>query len=311
MPFCFTKDKPIAHDLGRIVQIKLLICCKKKSAVMDDLETDYSYNVLKRAIHEIDQAENALTLSELSKRMGMSSAHFQRLFSKWVGISPKKYQQYLMLEHSKELLQNHHSTLATAQEVGLSGAGRLHDLFVGWEAMSPGEFARQGEAITVGYCWRDSAFGEALVMATDRGICGIAFSAETGREKTLQDMVDRWSKAHFEANSDKAHRLAKDVFEAWKPAHLHLIGAPFQIKVWEALMRIPSGQVTTYSDIATAVGKPKATRAVGTAIGKNPISWIIPCHRALRKSGSLGGYHWGLPIKRTMLAFEAARRDAE
>ena len=311
MPLCFTKDKPLAQDSGRIASIKLLVCSKKKSTVMDDLETNYSYNLLKRAIDEIDQAERALSLSELSTRMGMSSAHFQRLFSKWVGISPKKYQQYLMLEHSKELLQNHHSTLATTQKVGLSGAGRLHDLFVRWEAMSPGEFSRQGDAIKIGYCWRDSAFGEALVMATERGICGIAFSSETGRENTLQDMVNRWPKAHFEANSDKANRLAKDIFEASKAAPLHMIGAPFQINVWEALMRIPSGHVTTYSDIATAIGNPNATRAVGTAIGKNPISWIIPCHRALRKSGALGGYHWGLPIKRIMLAFEAARRDAE
>jgi AraC family transcriptional regulator of adaptative response/methylated-DNA-[protein]-cysteine methyltransferase len=278
---------------------------------MDHLETDYSYNVLKRALDEIDQAERALSLSELSTRMGMSSAHFQRLFSKWVGISPKKYQQYLMLEYSKELLKNHHSTLATAQEVGLSGAGRLHDLFVGWEAMSPGEFARQGNTIEIGYCWRDSAFGEALVMATDRGICGIAFSAETGRDRTLMDMTNRWPKAHFEANSEKAIRWAEDIFERSTVAPLHLTGAPFQIKVWEALMRIPSGHVTTYSDIAKAIGNPKATRAVGTAIGKNPISWIIPCHRALRKSGELGGYHWGLPIKRTMLAFESARRDVE
>lgn len=278
---------------------------------MIDLETDYSYNVLKRAIHEIDQSENALSLSELSTRMGMSSAHFQRLFSKWVGISPKKYQQYLMLEYSKELLKNHHSILVTAQQVGLSSTGRLRDLFVGWKAMSPGEFARKGNAIKIGYSWRDSPFGEALVMVTDRGICGIAFSAESGRKKTLEDMANRWPKAHFEADSDKANRLAKDVFEASKAAPLHLIGAPFQIKVWEALMQIPSGQVTTYSDIANAIGNPKATRAVGTAIGKNPISWIIPCHRALRKSGALGGYHWGLSVKRTMLAFEAARRDAE
>ena len=278
---------------------------------MDDLETDYSYQVLKRVIYEIDEAENALSLSELSTRMGMSRAHFQRLFSKWVGISPKKYQQYLMLRHSKELLKKHQSVLATAQEVGFSSASRLHDLFVGWEAMSPGEFARKGDTIKIEYCWHNSPFGEALVMTTNRGICGIAFSAEIGRKKTLQDMVNRWPKAHFEAGSDRANQLTKDVFEASKASQLHLIGAPFQIKVWEALMQIPSGQVTTYSDIANAIGNPKASRAVGTAIGKNPISWIIPCHRVLSKSGALGGYHWGLHVKRIMLAFEAARRDAK
>lgn len=278
---------------------------------MDNSETNHSYNILKRAIQEIDQAEKALSLSELSTRMGMSSAHFQHLFSKWVGLSPKKYQQYLMLEYSKELLQNHHSTIATAQEVGLSGTGRLQDLFVGWEAMGPDEFARQDNEIKIGYCWQASPFGEALVMVTDRGICGIAFSAENGRKEALQNMFKRWPKTYFEPHSDKANQLAQDVFKASKAAPLHLIGTPFQIKVWAALMQIPPGQVTTYSDIANAVGNHKATRAVGTAIGKNPISWIIPCHRALRKSGELGGYHWGLPVKRTMLAYEAARRDAK
>jgi len=278
---------------------------------MDYSEANHSYNFLKIALSEVDQAERTLSLSELSARMGMSSTHFQRVFSKWAGISPRKYQQYLTFEHSNELLQNHHSNLKAAQEVGLSGTGRLHDLLVRWEAMETDEFAKQGHIVKIGYCWCNSPFGEALVMAMERGICGIAFSAENGRENTLQDMITRWPKAQFETNSNKVAHWAKSVFESSKTTQLQLIGAPFQIKVWEALMQIPSGHVATYSDVANAIGKPNAARAVGTAIGKNPISWIIPCHRALRKSGALGGYHWGLTIKRTMLAFEAARRDAE
>ncbi|MGC1503364.1 MAG: bifunctional helix-turn-helix domain-containing protein/methylated-DNA--[protein]-cysteine S-methyltransferase [Sulfitobacter sp.] len=273
----------------------------------------YHYKVMRRAIDLLDGAEETLTLEQVAEAMGMSAAHFQRLFSRWVGVSPKRYQQYLMLGQAKEMLRRRATTLEAAHEVGLSGTGRLHDMFLRWEAMSPGEFARAGAGLTIRWGWFDSPFGVALVMGTEKGICGLALVAEMGEEAAMQDLVTRWPKAEFVEDADMLRPWVLTAFGASggapDKAPVYLIGAPFQIKVWEALLRVPSGHVTTYSDIATSIGNPKAARAVGTAVGRNPVSWLIPCHRALRKSGALGGYHWGLPVKRAMLAFEAARAE--
>ncbi len=273
-------------------------------------EQSYHYGVMRRAIELIDRQEGDLSLEDLATRMDMSPAHFQRLFSAWVGVSPKRYQQYLRLGHARALLRERFSTLDTAHAVGLSGSGRLHDLFLRWEAMSPGEYARRGDGLTVRWGWFDSPFGPALVMGTDKGICGIAFAAETGAEAAMADMRARWPRAGFVEDPAALRPLVDAAFEQKGETALHMIGAPLQIKVWEALLRIPSGQVSTYSEIARAAGNPRAVRAVGTAIGRNPVSWLIPCHRALRKSGALGGYHWGLPVKRAMLAYESARADS-
>ncbi len=274
-------------------------------------ERGYHYNVMRRAIELIDQGGENLSLEELARQMDMSPAHFQRLFSRWTGVSPKRYQQYLTLGHAKALLHERFTTLETAHNVGLSGSGRLHDLFLKWESMSPGEYARKGEGLTIHWGWFETPFGPALVMGTDKGICGIAFTSETGEDAAMEDMVSRWPKAEFLENSGRLHPWVQSAFGAERSeTPLHLIGSPLQIKVWEALMHIPSGQVTTYSEIAQRVGSPQAVRAVGTAVGRNPVSWLIPCHRALRKSGGLGGYHWGLPVKRAMLAYEAAQAEA-
>ena len=272
-------------------------------------ETTYHYQVMRRAIEVIDAAGPSLTLNDLADQMGMSPAHFQRLFSQWVGVSPKRYQQYLTLDHAKSLLRNNMTTLEVSHEVGLSGNGRLHDLFLRWEAMSPGEYARAGRDLTIRWGWFDSPIGEALIMGTDKGICGLAFGAETGRDLAMQDMTSRWPNATFVQDVEVLSPLVTAAFDPKGETSLHLIGAPFQINVWEALLRIPSGNVTTYSEIAQSIGNPKAVRAVGTAVGRNPVSWLIPCHRALRKSGGLGGYHWGLPVKRALLAYESARAD--
>ena len=276
---------------------------------MNDMSQSYHYGVMRRAIEVIDSADGAdLSLDQIAAQMGMSPAHFQRIFSRWVGVSPKKYQQYLALGHAKALLKDRFTTLATADAVGLSGSSRLHDLFLTWEAMSPGEYAARGRGLTVRWGWFDGHFGEMIVAATDKGICGIGFTQEFGRDWALADMRARWPKADFvEDHAALAGQVAAIL--GGEAASLHMIGAPFQIKVWEALLRIPSGQVTTYSEIATAIGSPRAVRAVGSAVGRNPVSWLIPCHRALLKSGGLGGYHWGLPVKRALLAYESARAD--
>lgn len=272
-------------------------------------EDAYHYGVMRRALDLIDAGGDNLSLDDLAAQMGMSPAHFQRLFSRWVGVSPKRYQQYLKLGHAKTLLRDRFTTLAVSDAVGLSGSGRLHDLFLRWEAMSPGEYARQGEGVTIFWGWFDSPFGLSLVMGTDRGICGLAFAAETGTDAAMQDMLSRWPRAKFVEDPMVLRPWVLAAYAHKGETALHLIGSPLQIKVWEALLAIPSGHVSTYSEIAQAVGKPKAVRAVGTAVGRNPISWLIPCHRALRKSGALGGYHWGLPVKRALLAYEAARED--
>ncbi|MEW2912201.1 bifunctional helix-turn-helix domain-containing protein/methylated-DNA--[protein]-cysteine S-methyltransferase [Leisingera sp. JC11] len=272
-------------------------------------ENSYHYGVMRRAIELIDDGGEDLTLEQLAARMDMSPAHFQRLFSAWVGVSPKRYQQYLRLGHAKALLRERFTTLEASHAVGLSGSGRLHDLFLRWEAMSPGEYARRGDGLRIFWGWFDSPFGLALVMGTEKGICGLGFAAETGAEAAMEDMRSRWPQAEFVEDAEVLRPLAEAAFAQKGETALHMIGAPLQIKVWEALLRIPSGHVTTYSELAQAIGVPKAVRAVGTAVGRNPVSWLIPCHRALRKSGALGGYHWGLPVKRAMLAYEAARDD--
>ncbi|WP_292289049.1 bifunctional helix-turn-helix domain-containing protein/methylated-DNA--[protein]-cysteine S-methyltransferase [Marivita sp.] len=273
----------------------------------------YHFNVMRRALDVIDQAGPSVTLDELAAQMNMSPAHFQRVFSRWVGVSPKRYQQYLTLGHAKALLSERFTTLAAAHASGLSGSGRLHDLFIRWEAMSPGEFARKGDGLTIYWGWFDSPFGPALVMGTDKGLCGIGFASETGTANAWQDLVGRWPNAVYVEDADRLRPWVDSAFGAGEVSHetpLFMIGAPFQIKVWEALMQIPSGHVTTYSEIADYIGHPKAVRAVGTAVGRNPVSYLIPCHRALRKSGGLGGYHWGLPVKRSILAWESARVEA-
>ncbi|WP_111429878.1 bifunctional helix-turn-helix domain-containing protein/methylated-DNA--[protein]-cysteine S-methyltransferase [Rhodobacteraceae bacterium DSL-40] len=270
----------------------------------------YHYGVMTRALAQMDaHAPEQLSLEALAAGVGMSAAHFQRVFSQWVGVSPKRYQQYLALDHAKRLLAERHSVLATAHAAGLSGSGRLHDLFLRWEAMSPGEYARAGDGLEIAWGQFETPFGPALAMGTARGLCGLAFSAETGEAAAMADMRARWPKAGFREDRARLAPWVAAAFGDGGETRIHMIGAPFQIKVWEALLQVPSGHVTTYSDIATAIGRPRAVRAVGTAVGRNPVSWLIPCHRALRKSGGLGGYHWGLGVKRAMLAWESARLE--
>jgi AraC family transcriptional regulator of adaptative response/methylated-DNA-[protein]-cysteine methyltransferase len=270
----------------------------------------YHYSVIARAIDHIQETQNQQPkLEQVASAVGLSPAHFQRVFSQWAGVSPKKYQQYLSLDLAKSMLRDHFTVLDTTHETGLSSTGRLHDMFLTWEAMSPGEYAARGAGLTINYGWHDSPFGKMLIMATTRGICGLAFADDCGPDAAMADMTSRWPNAKFTENPAITAPLAAAIAGNGEPANIHMIGAPFQIKVWEALMQIPSGTVTTYSEIANHIGNPRAVRAVGTAVGKNPVSWLIPCHRALRKSGGLGGYHWGLPVKRAMLMREALRKS--
>lgn len=271
----------------------------------------YHYQIIARALTYIEDTATAHpSLDSIARAVDLSPAHFQRVFTQWVGVSPKKYQQYLALDHAKTLLQDHHTHLETAHELGLSGTSRLHDLFLNWEAMTPGDYARRGAGLVIRWGWVDTPFGRAIVMITDRGICGMGFEDQMGADTAFKDMQMRWPLASFVPDTDAITTVARPFQQMKGRISLHLIGAPLQIKVWQALLAVPTGQITTYSDIATFIDNPRAVRAVGTAVGRNPISWLIPCHRALRKSGELGGYHWGLPVKRALLAWESARRDS-
>jgi AraC family transcriptional regulator of adaptative response/methylated-DNA-[protein]-cysteine methyltransferase len=275
----------------------------------------FHYDLMAAALRYIEaRRDRQPSLEEVAAAIGLSPAHFQRVFSQWVGVSPKRYLQHLTLGHAKRLLDDRFTVLDATYDSGLSAPSRLHDLFLRWEAMTPGEYARKGAGLTISWGWFDSPFGEVLAMGTDRGLCGMAFAAELGRERTLADMRGRWPAAVFREFTDHARGGALGNWVAGAFGNgdvaLHLIGAPFQIKVWEALLAIPSGYVTTYSEIARSIGNAGAARAVGSAVGRNPISWLIPCHRALRRDGELGGYHWGLPLKRAMLAYESARLES-
>ncbi|MEM9147833.1 MAG: bifunctional helix-turn-helix domain-containing protein/methylated-DNA--[protein]-cysteine S-methyltransferase [Pseudomonadota bacterium] len=277
-------------------------------------ETDaFTYELIAAALAYLEEHRGRQPgLEEVAAVIGLSPAHFQRLFSRWVGVSPKRYLQYLTLDHARQLLAERFTVLDTALETGLSGPSRLHDLFVRWEAMTPGDYARGGGGLRVARGWFDSPFGEVLAMGTERGLCGLAFAANTGREGAEADLRSRWPEAEIYDDRALLAPWVDGAFGRGGGAEIRLapMGGPFQIKVWEALMAIPSGHVTTYSEIARAIGHPKAMRAVGSAVGRNPISFLIPCHRAMRRDGGLGGYHWGLPVKRAILAWEAARRDA-
>ncbi|MFD2173949.1 methylated-DNA--[protein]-cysteine S-methyltransferase [Rhodobacter lacus] len=282
------------------------------------LEERYHYRVIARAIAEIDAAEAEaraagrpvqISLTDLSARLGLSPAHFQRLFTAWAGVSPKRYTQYLSLSLARELLMERLPLDTVADAAGLSAPSRLHDLMLRWEAMTPGEFATGAAGLTIHWGQFDTPFGPALAFATARGLCGLAFTAEMGFAAAFADMARRWPGA---ALCEDNERLAPHVSAAFsgRGATLAPIGAPFQLKVWEALLAIPPGSATSYGTLAARLGTPAAARAVGTAVGRNPVALLIPCHRVLRQSGALGGYHWGLGIKRAILAREAIRRDA-
>ncbi len=276
---------------------------------MNNCSDAYHYRVIARAIDLIERSGgNQMSLDTLAAAMGMSASHFQRVFSQWAGISPKRYQQFIVLDRAKSLLRENETMLGAANSLGMSSSSRLYDLFIRWEAMTPGEFAQNGFGLTIRHAWLDSPFGDMLALCTERGICGLAFAAECGRDSAFRNMASRWPKASFVEDRAFACSWIDAVLDQRGDTRLLLSGTPFQIKVWEALLSIPEGRVATYSGIARSTGNAHASRAAGSAIGRNPVSWLIPCHRVIRKSGSLGGYEWGLAVKKSILAWESARR---
>jgi len=277
---------------------------------------------LSQASDDYDRIEKALKfieknfssqpgLKEIADHIGLSEYHFQRLFSRWVGISPKRFLQFLTKEYAKQLLEGSANLLDVTYEAGLSSPGRLHDLFVNCEAVTPGEYKSKGEGLTITYGFHPSPFGECLLATTDRGICGFFFVKNRDRKDPLSELRFFWKEADIVEDPHASRELVERIFnpsfaDFSAPLHLILNGTNFQIKVWEALIKIPFGAVVSYEDVAIQVGIPGATRAVGSAVGKNPISFIIPCHRVIRKTADFGNYGGGKTRKKAILGWEAA-----
>jgi len=280
------------------------------------LQANDDYQRIEKAIKFIElNFPSQPGLKEIATQVGLSEYHFQRIFSRWVGISPKRFLQFLTKEYAKELLDGSSNLLDVTYEAGLSSPGRLHDLFVTCEAVTPGEYKSKGKGITITYGYHPSPFGECMLATTERGICGFYFVQNGDRSRVLSELNHTWKNANLIEDPDSSQTLVQKVFNPSltgepEPLHLILNGTNFQIKVWEALVKIPFGAVVSYEDVAVHVGQPKATRAVGSAVGKNPISFIIPCHRVIRKTAEFGNYGGGTARKKALLGWEASRLSA-
>ena len=271
------------------------------------------YDSVRRAIAFISEHwRTQPTIEAMADAAAVTPDELHHLFRRWAGLTPKAFMQALTLDHAKNLLRDSASVLDAALDSGLSGPGRLHDLFVTHEAMSPGEWKTGGGGMTLRYGFHPSPFGTAIVIATDRGLAGLAF-ADPGDEQTaFADMKRRWPNATYVEDTDGTTAFAQRVFDTrlWRadqPLRVVLIGTDFEVRVWETLLKIPMGRAVSYSDIACNINSPKASRAVGAAVGRNPVSFVVPCHRALGKSGALTGYHWGITRKQAMLGWEAGQ----
>jgi AraC family transcriptional regulator of adaptative response/methylated-DNA-[protein]-cysteine methyltransferase len=274
------------------------------------------YDIVRRAIAHIrGNWRSQPEIETIARASGVSATDLHHLFRRWCGLTPKAFLQALTLSYARDLLRSSASVLDTAYEVGLSGPGRLHDLFVTHEAMSPGEWKAGGEGLTISYGFHPCPFGTALVMITPRGLAGLAL-ADAGKERSaLKDMRSRWPHAKYVEDFAATAPTARRIFDPaqWRPEQplrVVLIGTDFEVRVWEKLLTIPMGKLATYSDLAASAGSPKAARAVGAAVGKNPICFVVPCHRVIGKNGDITGYHWGLTRKRAMLGWEAGMAGA-
>ena len=269
------------------------------------------YDRIVKAIEYIkENFKQQPSLDDIAAAVHLSPFHFQRLFSEWAGVSPKKFVQYLSLEYAKGLLKNGNASLMeAAHETGLSGSSRLHDLFVNIECMTPGEFKNGGEALRINYCFAESPFGKVIIASTSKGVCWVAF--EEDEVLAFSNLKKSFTNSSYTQMVNKFQQDALFIFEKdWSrldEIKLHLNGTPFQLKVWECLLKIPMGGLTTYGHIAKEIGNPKASRAVGTAVGSNPVAFLIPCHRVIQSSGQIGGYMWGSTRKSAIIGWEAAR----
>jgi AraC family transcriptional regulator of adaptative response/methylated-DNA-[protein]-cysteine methyltransferase len=271
---------------------------------------DSDYKRIESAIRFILKHKNEQpALDEIAKAVGLSEFHFQRLFRRWAGVSPKSFLQYLTITHAKSLLLKKRDLLHASHTVGLSGPGRLHDLFVKFEAMTPGEFKLQGEGLTIEYGITESPFGPVLIGVTKRGVCHFHF-VNVSKKTMIKEMKKKWAKATFHESQKAADDVCKKIFSPIKKNKKEIqilaAGTPFQLKVWEALLTIPEGALMSYQDIADLIDRPKSARAVGSAIGANSIGCLIPCHRVIKSSGVVGEYRWGTLRKHALIGLESS-----
>ena len=284
-------------------------------------------NIAERLCHDYSRVEQALrfirenaeqqpSLTEIANHISMSEFHFQRLFTRWAGVSPKKFLQYLTIEHAKTALRDSRSLFDTALDAGLSGSSRLHDLFVSFEAMTPGEYKNKGKGLDIAYGFFPSPFGEYLLAVTGKGICGLIFIENESRAPAVETLKKRWPRSKVYESMEATKPYAEDIeadllnhrSDRDRPTYF-LKGTAFQIKVWQALLRIPFGTLVTYNNIAVMIGMPTSVRAVANAISRNAIAFLIPCHRVITSTGLLGGYRWGLDRKTALIGWEASLRE--
>lgn len=277
-----------------------------QSSVKDYRRVEKAINFLERNFRRHPN------LKEIAQSVHLSEYHFQRLFKRWAGISPTRFQQLLTVEYAKHVLDDSANLLDVTDKTGLSSAGRLHDLFVNIEAVTPGEFRSRGEHVKIFYGVHASPFGDCFVAITGRGICELAFAGRKYRKMIVDNLMKQWHYADISEDRSHTQPYVDRIFDSrqQKPAlPIHLMGTNFQINVWRALLKIPRGTIVSYTDIAGMIGKPEAVRAVSSAVARNPIAYLIPCHRVIRKSGALGGYRWGIARKKAMIAREAANEE--
>jgi len=278
------------------------------------VQDEINFNRITAAINYIQaNFKSQPSLEEIAEKVNLSPFHFQKLFSEWAGTSPKRFLQYISISHAKKLLKENETLFNTALETGLSGTGRLHDLFINIEGMTPGEYKNGGENLNINYSFAESPFGNLIVASTQKGICHIAFYNE--ELSALSNLKKLFPLASYKQMMNLDQQNALFIFNHdWKKLNqikLHLKGTDFQLKVWETLLKIPMGKLSTYGAIADKLQNPKASRAVGTAIGDNPVAFLIPCHRVIQSSGALGGYHWGMDRKSAIIGWEAAKAETD
>jgi AraC family transcriptional regulator of adaptative response/methylated-DNA-[protein]-cysteine methyltransferase len=307
MNIAMTKIEP------KIEPMRLQTTSQRLAGSLRDEDALRDYDAVRRTIAFISEHWRAQpTIEAMADAASVTPDELHHLFRRWAGLTPKAFMQALTLDNAKRLLRDSASVLDAAYDSGLSGPGRLHDLFVTHEAMSPGEWKKGGAGMTLHYGFHPSPFGTAIVIASDRGLAGLAFADEGDERAALKDMQRRWPLATYVEDHAGTAALAGRVFDSsqWRadqPLRVVLIGTDFEVRVWETLLKIPMGRATTYSDVACKIDAPKASRAVGAAVGKNPISFVVPCHRVIGKSGALTGYHWGITRKRAMLGWETGQ----
>lgn len=270
------------------------------------------YLIIEKAIKHLEEnVEQQPSLNELAYAAGLSPFHFQKVFSRWVGISPKKFLQFLTKERAKLLLQDSTSLLDASMDLGLSSPGRLYDLFVTYEAVTPGEYKVKGEGLNIYYGIQPSPFGISLIAETDKGICNLFFGDESDEQSMIDELSVRWKSAKIIRDDQRMEEISDEIFGFFtspknNPLKIHVKGSNFQLKVWEALLSVPPGRIISYEDLAKLIDRPEAARAVSGAVAKNPLSIIIPCHRVIRKMGEMGGYRWGVARKKVILGWEQA-----